>query len=85
MTMRMGVRIQYCGHDASFVADVYDFGDTVAIHKGSPLDLATVDRPAGACDFLLTDFPTGGMWKPSIGVFVVPSTQLRPITIEDTL
>jgi hypothetical protein len=49
MTRITAARIRYCGHDASFVADVYDFGDSVTLHS-APIDLDTICRPAGDVD-----------------------------------
>lgn len=59
---RAGAQVRYCGHDASFIADVYEVGNAVVIVANGPLwDTAGhLKRPAGKCTHHVVDFPQCG-------------------------
>lgn len=78
----IGLRIQFCGHDGTFMADVTECAGAVVVKAGtapgsSAAFLAQLERPARDADAILVDFPTAACWDTSRGVFVVPATQLR--------
>lgn len=75
---RMGAQVRYCGHDASFVADVLEVGDAVVVISAGNVHIdSLLRRPAGACTHEIVDFPVGGYWGKARGVFVVPRGQVR--------
>lgn len=78
-----GRRIRYCGHNAVITADVLEIEGAVVVRLSGPLDLGRVERFTlaeieGQYDLHLVDFPTLGFWRPDLGVFVVPTNQLKP-------
>ena len=77
----VGVHVRYCGHDASFIADVIEVGPAVVVVAAGPVNKPGVlTRPARRdATHLLVDFPTAGYWSPDEGVFVVPNAQVRLI------
>ena len=84
-----GVIVRYCGHNASFLADVYEIGGACVVVASGPLqnghqDGSGLQRPASPKATLhLVDFPQAGYWQPRKGIFVVPSAQLRFLKSED--
>lgn len=83
---KMGAMVLYCGHDASFVADVYRVGDCNVIVANGSLDTkGNLQRPAAAdCTHHVSD-AQGGVWKPNRGLFAVPEkacTELKPGQVE---
>lgn len=73
---KVGAVVQYCGHDATFVADIYVHDGVAVIHAGSaPIDDG-LERPARNPTHHVSDFPKAIFWKPRIGVLVVPASQV---------
>lgn len=72
-----GLTVRYCGHDGTFVADVYEVAGAVVVRAGGPVSAETIRRPARGYTRHLLDFPKAGFWRPELGVFVVPADQLR--------
>lgn len=78
----MGIRVLYCGHNGVFVADAYRVAGAVAVRANGPVTMDKLDRRESACKAAthhLSDFPVAGLWRPDIGVFVVPENQLREV------
>lgn len=73
---RCGAIVQYCGHDATFIADVITVADAVVIRANGPVE-KNLQRPAKNPTHHLVDFPAAGYWNPQLGVFVVPKSQVR--------
>ena len=74
---RTGAWVKYCGHDAMFVADVFEIEGAVAIYANGDIEKSLV-RPATAeATHHVEDFPQAGMWKPRRGVLVVPKDQVK--------
>lgn len=71
----MGAKVQYCGHDASFYADIIDLNG-VCLVVGMPKIDNVLARPAVNCTHHLKDFPRVGYWSPLRGFFMVPSNQV---------
>jgi hypothetical protein len=75
-----GARVQYCGHEGWFTADIYEIGDAVAVVNVGPI---TPDRlwrdNMKSITHHIVDFPESGCWKPSRGILVVPKSQLKVI------
>lgn len=75
-----GVSVRYCGHKASFVADITVVGEAVVVRHDGPVTMENVDRSVksfNAAPFHLMDFPSAGFWRPDLGVFVVPKSQFK--------
>lgn len=74
----VGVTVQYCGHDATFLADIIEVGGACVVVAAEPIiDNKGLKRPARGATHLMVDFPVGGYWKPQKGIFVVPNEQIR--------
>lgn len=83
---RMGAVVLFCGHDASFSADVFKVGNAnVVIANGDLEKRGVLTRPARAdCTHHVSDMH-GGVWKPHRGLFVVPvkaCKELKPGQVE---
>jgi hypothetical protein len=76
----MGAVVRYCGHDASFVADVFVVGNVNVVRANGPVKLEKLKRPAKDVTHHLVDFPQAGFWRPDLGVFVVPQDQVTEVT-----
>jgi hypothetical protein len=72
----MGAKVHYCGHDGTFTADIYRIGNVNVVKANGPVSGHNIERPAVDATHHLSDFPLAGFWRPEIGVFVVPQTQV---------
>ena len=73
---KMGAVVQYCGHDATFAADIYVHDGVAVVHAAAaPIEKA-LTRPAANPTHHVSDFPKAIFWKPRLGVFVVPVSQV---------
>jgi len=80
----MGAKVQYCGHDATFIADIYKIGNCNVVRTDIRVlgfD-SQLERPAVNPTHHLVDFPAGGFWRKDLGVFVVPEDQVRDLREE---
>lgn len=78
----MSARALYCGHDATFVADIWRIGNVNVIVANGPLhghNNTLLERPARGATHHVKDFPEAGYWRPEKGIFVVPEKQCREI------
>jgi hypothetical protein len=73
-----GVKVLYCGHNASFIADVWETSDCILVRANGKID-DYLERPANKPGYWLSDFPQCGFWRPDIGVFLVPKNQFTKI------
>ncbi|MBX3736713.1 MAG: hypothetical protein KF715_08495 [Candidatus Didemnitutus sp.] len=83
---KMGATVLYCGHDASFPADVFKVGSCNIVVANGDLDKPGIlTRPASAdCTHHVSD-ALGGVWKPNRGFFAVPEAacqELKPGVVE---
>lgn len=74
-----GARVHYCGHDGTFVADLYDVEGAVVVRANGPVTPGGLERPARGATHHLWDFPLPGFWRPDVGVFVVPAAQVEEL------
>lgn len=76
----MGANVMFCGHQGYFIADIHVVGN-VAVVVSAPVTPGGLcrDNEFGKPTHLMVDFPTGGYWKPSKGIFVVPVGQVRKL------
>lgn len=84
---KMGAVVLYCGHDASFSADIFKVGTANIVIANGDLDAPGIlTRPARAdCTHHVADH-MGGVWKPHRGLFAVPEeacVQLNPGQVEE--
>lgn len=75
--VRTGAIVEYCGHNATFVADLYRIGDAMVVRTNGPVETDRLQRPARNPTHHLRDYPTPGFWRPDLGVFVVPVEQVE--------
>ena len=76
-----GAVVIYCGHNATFIADIYLVGNVNVVRANGPVD-KHLDRSEGATEKAthhLSDFPQPGFWRPDLGVFVVPEKQVTEL------
>ena len=75
---KMGAIVQYCGHNGSFVADIFEVAGANVVRANKPVTPANLLRRAvpGEVTHHLVDLPSAGFWRPDIGVFVVPKAQV---------
>jgi len=76
---KMGATVQYCGHDGTFVADIFRVGNVNVVKANGPVTPDSIRRPAQNATHHLMDFPLAGFWRPDIGVFVVPKAQVKEL------
>ena len=76
----MGAIVQFCGHRGTFIADIYDIGECNVVHASREVNGDTINRDNfDAATHHISDFPKAGFWKPRIGVFVVPKSQVTEL------
>ena len=78
---KMGAIVRYCGHEAVFVADIFDFNTVNVVVANGPLDkhLRRSESDVAKATHHLSDFPKAGYWSPVRGVFVVPGNQVKEL------
>jgi len=76
---KMGAVVQYCGHDGTFVADIYEVAEANVVRANGPVTSSNLNRPAKNATHHLIDMPSGGFWRPDLGVFVVPKKQVEEL------
>jgi hypothetical protein len=78
-----GARVNYCGHDGYFVADIHLVAGANVVRANGPVSPRNLIRPkrqkAEAPTHTMVDFPVAGFWRPDLGVFVVPKDQVKKI------
>lgn len=79
VTAQWGKRVRYCGHDASFAADITFINGAAIVRANGPISEDNLRRPAGNCDYHMVDMPHGGVWSPHSGLFAVPVSQFRKL------
>jgi hypothetical protein len=72
---KMGAKVLYCGHDATFAADIYVHGDAALVVANGPIE-ECLERPARGATHHLVDYPLAVYWSPRRGVFMVPAAQV---------
>lgn len=77
----MGANVVFCGHRGYFIADIHVVGNVAVVALSAPVSPGELcrDNEFGKPTHLMVDFPTGGYWKPSKGIFVVPVRQVRKL------
>lgn len=73
----IGATVQYGGHDATFIADIFEIEGAAVVRANGPVTMQNVHRPAKGVTHHVLDFPKVGFWRPDLGVFVVPKDQVR--------
>lgn len=73
-----GARVRYCNHAGWFVADIWSVGNTNVVRANGPVTADNINRDElDRITHHLADFPIAGFWRPDIGVFVVPQSQVK--------
>lgn len=75
----MGAVVQYCGHDGTFIADIFEIDGVNVVRTSFSVTLDKLERPAVNATHLLKDYPRAGFWRPDLGVFVVPGNQVTEL------
>lgn len=77
---KMGARVQYCGHEGWFVADIFQIHCVNVVRANGPVTPDNIVRTEmETITHTLSDMPEAGFWRPDIGVFVVPVAQVKHI------
>ena len=74
---KSGALVRYCGHNAMFVADVFEVGTAIAFCANGDIESHLIRPATAAATHHVVDFPQAGMWKPRRGVLVVPRKQVK--------
>lgn len=75
---KMGARVHYCGHSGWFIADIIKVGNANVVRANGPVTPDSIVRDSlRTVTHHLVDFPHAGFWRPDLGVFVVPETQVK--------
>jgi hypothetical protein len=77
----IGAHIQYCGHEGLFVADIFEIEGVNVVRASQPVTAGNLMRPATGATHHLVDFPSPGFWRPELGVFVVPKSQVMEVPL----
>lgn len=75
-----GALVQYCGHDGYFIADIWVVGNCNVVRANGKVDAGKLIRPADGATHHVSDYPMPGFWRPDLGVFVVPESQVTKIS-----
>ena len=79
---KMGALVLYCGHKACFIADITRVGTANVVRASGPVTMENVNRLEYAyATHHLVDYPEPCFWRPDLGVFVVPSSQVKEIKV----
>ena len=73
----VGAMVIYCGHDAMFIADIIEVGNACVVVAAAKIDNCLIRPATDEATHHLVDFPKVGYWNPQIGIFVVPSDQVK--------
>ena len=78
---KVGAIVQYCGHEATFIADIWYVGNVNVVRANGPIDKCLNREPKAftSATHHVSDFPTPGFWRPDLGVFVVPEKQVTEL------
>lgn len=77
-----GAVVRYCGHTATFAADIFEIDGVNVVRASDKITDKTLDRSQLAYERAthhLSDYPRAGFWRPDLGVFVVPGNQVRKL------
>jgi hypothetical protein len=73
----MGANVLFGGHRGHFIADIHVVGNCNVIRASREVTPDNLDRTMmHNATHHMSDYPTGGFWRPDLGVFVVPATQV---------
>lgn len=73
-----GARVKFCNHAGWFIADIYKVGTANVVRANGPVMPDNIERDElDAITHELKDFPEAGFWRPDLGLFVVPQSQVR--------
>lgn len=79
---KTGALVRYCGHHAVFAADIFEVAGANVVRANGPITEKFLDRSQQGWDAAthhVHDFPRNGFWKPELGVFVVPKSQVEEL------
>jgi len=76
---KTGALVAYCGHDGYFIADIYKVGTANVVRANKPVTPDNIRRPMIGATHHMSDFPELGFWRPDLGLFVVPESQVKEI------
>jgi hypothetical protein len=84
--VKTGAMVHMLAHDLVFAADIFEVAAAIIVRANGPLVRGVNCWPSSApfCEHHkptheLYDRPTDGFWRDDIGIFVVPSSQLRAL------
>ena len=73
----IGAHVKFCNHAGWFTADIYKIGNVNVVRANGPVTTDNIVRDdQEAITHELRDFPVSGFWRPDLGVFVVPESQV---------
>lgn len=73
----IGAHVKYCNHAGWFAADIFKVGTANVVRANSPVTPDNIRRDEmESITHEMRDFPLAGFWRPDLGVFVVPESQV---------
>lgn len=77
----IGAKVRYCGHRGYFIADIFRVGNSNVVRANGPVTMDNLIREDVFTESThwLHDYPVAGFWRPDLGVYVVPETQVETL------
>jgi hypothetical protein len=76
----IGARVLYCNHSGYFIADIFEVEGVNVVRANGKVTPGNLIRTSpDSCTHHMTDFPKTGFWRPDLGVFVVPKSQVKAL------
>lgn len=75
----IGAKVLYCGHNGYFIADIFKIEGVNVVRANGKVTPNNLIREPKKASHILSDFPKSGFWRPDLGVFVVPISQVKEV------
>ena len=80
---KMGAYVLYCGHAGGFIADIWRIENVNVVRANGPVTTDNLIRKDFVPTHHLEDWPKAGFWRPDLGVFVVPCSQVHDLAFKE--
>lgn len=76
----IGANVIFGGHNGHFIADIFVVGNCNVVRASREVTPDNLDRTMmHNATHHLSDYPASGFWRPDLGVFVVPKSQVTEL------
>lgn len=76
---KMGALVAYCGHNGSFVADIFEIAGANVVRANGKVTPSNIRRPLDGSETHHLSDSKPCFWRPDLGVFVVPKDQVTEL------